>query len=815
MNISNFIHAMEILLISAAFFMCCGYAKSAAQYTRAADGLLLNLPTGRMKVEVCADNIVHILFSPTDSLPERKSLIRVEKPLAAVKWDVKEGEDNLEITTKKIRIAVSVKTGALMFYNTEGDLILREPADGGRTMARANVSGEDVYSITQSFMLSADEGLYGLGQFQDGIMNYRGHDIVMAQVNTIVVVPFLVSTRGYGILWDNYSLTKFHDGADGMFLWSEVADGIDYYFVYGPEVDAVISIYRELTGAAPMFGKWAYGYWQSKERYTSGDELLAVAGEYRARKLPIDNIVQDWMYWGKYGWSAMKFDEMAFPNPEKTIAGLHKLNFHIMISIWPKFDRLSDIYMEMDKKGHIIKGAGGAADPSFYDAHSEEARKIYWRHVKKGIFSKGMDAWWMDATEPEVAGGRSPEEHAEAMKKMGRLSLGTTARYLNTFPLMSTKGVYENMRKDAPGKRVFILTRSAFAGQQRNAAVTWSGDIEAEWEVLRNQISAGINFCMAGIPYWTTDIGAFHVRYAGGCENQEYREMYVRWFQFGAFSPIFRSHGTHTPREIWRFGEPGDWGYDTLEKFDNLRYRLLPYIYSLAWKVTSEGYTIMRGLPLDFRNDVNVRNIDDQFMFGHAFLVNPVTVPMYNKERLNAGAKILKKEKVVITLPIITDWKVKSRKVYLPQSAGWYDFWTGKHYEGGQTIEAAAPIDIMPLYVRAGSIVPMGPKLQYATEKPADPIELRVYQGADGEFNIYEDENDNYNYEKGVYAIIPIRWDEKTKTLTIGDCKGSFPGMLEKRIFNIVIVGGGQGVGVDLTEAPNKTITYAGRNLTV
>ena len=458
-------------------------------------------------------------------------------------------------------------------------------------------------------------------------MNYRSHDVSLVQDNTVAVVPFHVSTQNYGLLWDNYSYTKFHDNTDGTSLWSNVADAIDYYFVAGTDMDDVISGYRFLTGKTPMFGKWAYGYWQSKERYNSQDEILNVVKEYRNRKLPIDNIVQDWMYWGDLGWSALDFDRKKFPDPKGMIDTIHAHNMHIMISVWPNFALKTNVFKEMESQGFLISGENGKSR-GLYDAYNKDARQLYWDWLNKNMFSIGMDAWWMDATEPEV-GGASPDEIAENLGNYGNNTLGTMARYLNPFSLMSTKGVYEHQRKVTDDKRVYILTRSAFAGQQRYGAVTWSGDIYASWQVFRNQISAGLNFCMAGIPYWTTDIGAFIPNNPLGCRDEAYREIYVRWFQFGAFCPMFRSHGSGTPREIWQFGEKGYWAYDALVKFDQLRYKLLPYIYSLAWKVTSEDYTIMRGLSFDFRDDPKVHNVDNQYMFGPAFLISPVTERMY------------------------------------------------------------------------------------------------------------------------------------------------------------------------------------------
>lgn len=794
--------------------ICASEELPAMKYERTGDGIVLKQQTGTLKLQVLTDNIIRVLYSPADSFPARKSLVAVEKTRPAVNWRLEADENSASIATGRIKAKVSLKTSTVSFFDSNGNLILSEP-DGGRTMTPAAVSGENTYNAEQVFDTPGGQGLYGLGQYQDGIMNYRNRDVLIVQANTISVVPFLLSTKGYGILWDNCSETKFRDGGGKTAFWSEVGDAIDYYFVYGPDADTVVAGYREITGPAPMFAKWAFGYFQSKEKYNTADELISVVKEYRDRGLPLDVIVQDWWYWGKYSWNAMKFDEANYPDPAGTIDELHnKYNAHIMISIWPKFGVVTDVYKDMASRGWLYN-VPSAPEQGTYDAFNEDARLLYWKYANDGIFSKGMDAWWMDATEPEITSAKTQESTMAAIKEAGHCALGTTARYLNAYSLMSTQGVYENQRKTTDAKRVFILTRSAFAGQQRNAAATWSGDIEAEWGVLRNQISAGLNFSMAGIPYWTTDIGAFFVRYAGGCRNDEYKEMYVRWFQFGAFCPLFRSHGTHTPREIWRFGEPGTWAYDTLAKFDNLRYRLLPYIYSLAWKVTSEGYTIMRGLPFDFSSDTNALNIDDQFMFGPAFLVNPVTRPMYHKEKLNPIAKMIKDTKSEVEVEIMTDEKTKNRNIYLPQAAGWYDFWTGNRLDGGRTIQAPAPIDIMPLYVKAGSIVPMGPKLQYATEKPADPIELRVYPGADASFVIYEDENDNYNYEKGVYATIPIEWNDAGRKLTIGDRKGSFPGMLESRTFNVVVVREGHGAGVEPAEKPDRTAAYAGKAITV
>jgi len=926
------------------FFMiglCSFY--SCSKYKTMNNGIVLRLKEGALKLQVCSDRIVRVVYDPSGRFRLRKSLV-VTKDWGKVRFEVRAKKDVVEIGTDKIVIQANRETGVVSFYDSRGRLLLQEDPERPRAMSTAHVLGEETYHGQQNFKFSAGEGLYGLGQLQDGIMNYRSHEVVLTQANTIAVVPFLISTRNYGILWDNYSKTKFSDTKTGSFFWSEVADAIDYYFIAGSNLDDVIRGYREATGPAPLFGKWAYGYWQSKERYRTGEELMSVVREYRRRNIPIDNIIQDWLYWGdEDDWCAMRFDENKFPDAAGMIEQIHqKYNMHFMLSIWPVLGNKTEIYEEMKAKGYLYKPIHWTKG-RVYDAYNEDARRIYWRYVDQGLFSKGVDAFWMDATEPEI------EEAGEIyIKRAGRNALGTMARYLNTYSLLTTKGVYEGQRSVTSDKRVFILTRSAFAGQQRYAAATWSGDIVSDWKVFRNQISAGLNFCMAGIPYWTTDIGAFYVKQNGafeeGCKDPAYQEMYVRWFQYGAFCPIFRSHGTHTPREIWQFGEPGSWPYETLLKYDRLRYRLLPYIYSLAWKVTSEGYTLMRGLPLDFGEDSNVHAIDDQFMFGPGLLINPVTEHMYYGEdyinevipldRLYAadgrqggltinffngenfdtpvakdfqksaefnawgegmpkglnetkysirwtgevkskgagqyefwlsiddGMRFLldnkllvdewgnqggKTHKIKVTLKADTNYKiridyvnrkygtnlrlawrtpemiipryhpdrVKKRTLYLPQSKGWFDFWTGEQVEGGKTVDREAPIGIMPIYVKAGSIIPMGPKIQYTTEKPADPIELRVYTEADAEFVLYEDDNDNYNYEKGIYATIPIKWDERTQALSIGQREGKFPGMLEKRTFQIVWVSKNHGVGLETPQKPDVVVIYDGSPLKV
>jgi alpha-D-xyloside xylohydrolase len=793
----------------------------------------LTLPDGKgqLIVQPCTDRIVRVLFAPGAEPPSHNSLI-ARQEWGPVEYRVERRDGAVSVFTKALRVDIDTETGCVEYADPQGRVILRE-GRGGRRAEPCKILGEPALRVRQMFVLADDEGLYGLGQYQTGVMNYRGHDVLLVQANREVAIPFLVSTKGYGILWDNYSHTEFHDGPEDMYLQSEVADAVDYYFIAGDTMDDVIAGYREITGAAPMYGRWAYGYWQCKERYKSFDELKEVVDGYRSRGLPLDNIVQDWRYWGeREQWSSMEFDPQTYPDPVRHIRELHERNVHLMISIWPVLGAKTKIHQDMESRSFlypvVYAGLGGRT----YDPFNPEARRLYWDYAKRGLFDKGVDAWWMDATEPEVTTGITQAETERNILDCKRTALGPIAKYLNAYSLMSTKGCYEGQREATNDKRVFILTRSSFAGQQKYAATTWSGDISATWDVFRAQVPAGINFCMAGVPYWTTDIGAFFINrergavFPDGVQDPAYCEFYTRWFQYGAWCPIFRSHGTGTPREVWRFGEPGSPMYESQAKFLRLRYRLLPYIYSLAWKVTNDGYTMMRGLPMDFGGDRNVHGLGEQYMFGPAFMVRPVLEAMYFQPAPTTSAPattaptsspttaktepVLKP--VVKVLPKGVDTLVA---VYLPKGAAWYDFWTGKHYDGGQTIQTSAPIDVMPLYARAGSIVPLGPVMQYATEKPADPLELRIYPGADGRFVLYEDENDNYNYERGVHAEIAFEWNDATGRLAIGERQGSFPGMLAKRVFHVVLVRPGTGVGAETTEKPDQVVNYDGQAVSV
>jgi alpha-D-xyloside xylohydrolase len=742
------------------------------------DGAIFTLKTGTLRVQVCSDSIVHVLYAPTSSFPSsHPDPVIIKTSWPATKFTMQSDDDSVTLTTTQMKLVVTRQDGAITYRDLSGKQLMQE---GTHKLTPVKVNGEETYRA-ESFVniYGSHEALYGLGQHQSGVWNYRGESIDISQDNSNIAVPFLVSSNGYGIFWNNDSRSRFNNRfANYLYISSEVADVIDYYFFYGPELDKVIASYRELTGHVPLFGKWAYGFWQCKNRYKSQDEILGVARKYRELHIPVDNIVQDWFWWNRKG--EFVFNKN-YPDPKGMVGELHRENFHLMISIWPFFEPGSANYDFAEKKGWFIDKFKFAKPPyhtdamAVYDASNPAARKFYWDQVDKGLFKIGVDAWWMDTNEPETEG---LEENIQLGHK---LAIGSGDRYVNTYPLLDTAAVYEGQRATSDQKRVYILARSAFAGSQRNAVTAWSGDINSDWFSYRRQIPAGLNFALSGIPYWTTDVGGFVF---GSPTDPAFRELFVRWFQYGTFNPVLRVHGTRNPdeNELWSYGPDAQ---KILVSFDRLRYRLLPYTYSLAWKTTNESYTPMRPLVMDFRSDVRAQNTGDEFMYGPAFLVNPVTEPA-----------------------------ATSRRVYLP-AAKWYDFWNGTSAQGGREVGAEAPLEKLPLYVRAGAIVPLGPDVEWSTEKPVDPIELRVYRGADGEFTLYEDENDNYNYEKGVHATIAFRWDDASQVLTIGDRQGQFPGMLASRTFRVIFVSENHGVGVAPSEMADKVVQYSGKQITV
>ena len=939
------IKTLTVLIRLIAFLALCtvSFAESTPVPLKA---VRLPLEAGILELTPYSPEIVRVCFYPDPAFSLKESLAVIAKP-SFDGWTIKHGKNSATLTSANLQVEVDSKSGVLSFADKTGSPLLKN-ADIPRICNSNPAGGSSSYRVRETFQIDPAQGLYGLGQYQDGKMNYRNTDVRIMQANKISVNPFLLSTANWGLLWDNYSDTQYQDRKGVTSFESEYGDAIDYYIVVGDSMDEVIAGYRHLTGAAPMFGKWAYGFWQCKERYTSFQELKDVVSEYRRRDVPIDNIIQDWRYWGEKGkWSSMEFDPATYPDAGKNIQELHNLNVKLMVSIWPSLGPDTKIYKEFDEKGYLLDNKHWCTG-KVYDPFNPAARARYWDYIKCGLIDKGVDALWMDGTEPEFTGTGSQDQTKEEIAKVKTCHLGPILKYANAFSLETTRATYEGQRADCDGqKRIFTLSRSAFAGQQRYAAATWSGDVGANFDIFRKQISAGVNFCMSGIPYWTHDIGAFFLTghqgiYTGKHQSPSYREFYTRWYQFGAFSPLFRSHGTQTPREIWQFGDEGDLFYEAIKKFTNLRYRLMPYIYSQAGNITQNGGSLMRGLPMDFSQDPQTYGIDNAYLFGPSLLVQPVTQEMYYPKGNLEGEVISSEflttaegapglsatyckgknfeEEVRKTIdpaidfnwgggppigldendfsiawdgfltPVQTgvykigyraddgiriylhgklfmdDWnesaasykskdvqleagrkvpfrveyfqaeagsevKVtwmppssektemadleKSVPVYLPAGTAWIGFWTGETLNGGQTATVEAPIDRMPLFAKAGSILPMGPLVQYIDEKPADPIELRIYPGANGTFTLYEDEGDSYNYEKGFFATIPMAWDDAAQTFTIGTRQGSFPGMLQERTFQIIRVKPGKAVGVFTLSPPDKTIKYTGKTLRV
>jgi alpha-D-xyloside xylohydrolase len=876
------------------------------QYTRTDDGVIVD----HVQLKVIDENIIQVLAFP-DSIKTVESMMVVPQEKISDPWSLTETNEGLEIKTNALIASVSFNDLHVTFKDTTGNIISEESA-GGRVLEPYQLEGTQSYHVRQIFESPDDEAFYGLGGHQNGQMNYKNQDVELAQHNIVDVVPFVYSSRNYGILWDNYSISRFgdhrefqplsslklftRDGKEGgltadyyvedkvvkslvqndigieyletpaydtfpkdvsrkgkviwegsftsdvegdhkflvyasnyfkvwvddkltldkwrqnwnpwinkfsvpvkagemhtlkvewypdggymavkhldplpaaeqskLSLWSEAGDNVNYYFIKGNNADEVIAGYRKLTGKAPIPPKWAFGFWQSRERYRNQKELIDVVKEYRKRHIPLDNIVLDWQYWKDPDWGTHTFDPSRFPDPKGMVDEVHKLHANIMISVWPKFNKGTPSYDEMNEKGFLFKRniekgrkdwVGIGYQNTFYDPFNVEAGKLFWKRIDERLNSIGIDAYWLDATEPDMHSNLSIEERK---LNMTPTAIGPGAKYFNAYSLANSRNLYEGSRSVDPNKRVFILTRSAYAGQQRYAAVTWSGDIVSRWSDFKDQLATGINFSLSGIPYWTMDIGGFAVerRYekaqgdpAAHAAEDEWKELNTRWFQYGAFCPIFRSHGQYPFREIYNIAEPGSEHYNTMVFYDKLRYRLMPYIYTVAGKAYHDDYTIMRGLVMDFNDDPKVHDIADQYMFGPSIMVCPVT-----------------------------DYKARKRDVYLPAGTGWYDFYSDRYYEGGQKITVDAPLSTMPLFVREGSIIPMGPEMEYTSEK-TDPVTLNVYAGKNSSFSLYEDEGLNYNYENNSFSLIPF--DYTDGKLEAGRRYGEFEGMKEKRKF--------------------------------
>ena len=953
------INTSSYLLAGFMFAACAG-----GGYQKTGNGVIVEVkqrqPTDvrKVRIEVMGEKLIHVSATPEKDFSKERSLMIVPGQ-GKTDFKVDEQGDEVAVKTSRVCATVSKVTGEVCFTDATGKRIL---AEDRRSFTPVEVEGTKGYSVRQIFHSADDEAFYGLGQHQADEFNYKGKNEELFQYNTKVSVPFIVSNKNYGVLWDSYSLCRFGDSRDysqlgavfklydkegkegaltgtyvpaakagvetivrredslyfehldrkahlskvvnlpdgfpfmgsrvtyegeiepsesGLFRfilyyagytkvyidnelvvperwrtawnpnsykfsvnleagkrvplkiewipdgyvsycglraltpvsaaeqiklawWSEMNDEIDYYFVYGDDMDEVISGYRTLTGKSPIMPKWAMGYWQSRERYKTQDEIVGTLKEFRKRRIPIDNIVQDWSYWPEDAWGSHEFDKARFPDPKAMIDSIHALNGRIMISVWPKFYANTEHYKEFDKNGWMYQQAikdsirdwiGPGYIGSFYDAYAEGARKLFWKQMNEKLFSLGIDAWWMDASEPNV---RDCTDLQYRKDLCGPTALGPSAKFFNAYALMNAEAIYDGQRGVEPDQRVFLLTRSGFAGCQRYSTATWSGDIATRWEDMKAQISAGLNFAVSGIPYWTMDIGGFCVenRYVAGqaefdktgrenADYKEWRELNTRWYQFGAFCPLYRAHGQYPFREVWNIAPEGHPAYNSILYYTKLRYNLMPYIYSLAGMTYLNDYTIMRPLVMDFTADAQVNNIGDQFMFGPAMMVAPVY-----------------------------EYGARSREMYFPAICGWYDFYSGKYVSGGQKLTVDAPYEHIPLFVREGAIIPYGPDMQYSDEKPASEITLYVYAGQDGAFTLYEDEGVNYNYEKGQYATIPFTYKEAEGTLTVGARKGEFPGMLKERTFNVVKVSKDKPQPFDL-KVKGVVVKYDGTTQTV
>ncbi len=845
-------------------------------FTTTKDKLLIKTAGGILQIMPLTETVFRIQFIK-DLPPEAREFVLISRqPVPYFKCN--ETGNQVKLVTHAAAVIFDKTGGSLSYTDNTGKLILKETA-GSRSIFLNTADTLKSCTVSQGFESPADELLFGLGQFQDGHYNLKNVTRKLVQVNSQIAIPFLYSSKGYGILWHQYGLTEFNpadniislqkadtatgvkkdaevtttsgtqrvsqqqnlyngsftvnedadydimldlgdmdnrhlviiDGVaciDQSNLWlppavsklvqlkkgrhtvqvvckstntprlsfrkannetvfrSPDAQSLDYVVFLGNTADAVIAAYRKLTGEVPMLPLWAFGFWQCRERYTSGEHLVKTVEEFRERNLPMDVIVQDWQYWGKNGWGIPKFDETHYPEPEKFIKQLHDLHARFSISVWENLDKKSGVTKPYLQQNLFIPNS------PWLDMYNPAAQKLHWQVLNENLFSKGTDSWWMDATEPENDALTGKQTY-----------FGPGKQYRLTYPLFVSQSVYEGQRATNPGKRVAVLTRSAFAGQQRYGTINWSGDIGWNWDAYRRQIVAGLNYILTGMPYWTTDIGGFFRPGKKQYTDTAYHEILTRWFQWGTFNPVFRIHGYQTETEPWKYG---DTVMNHMRQMLELRYRLLPYIYSAAWDISKNGSTMMRPLVMDFNNDTAALSRPYQYMFGKNILVAPVTAP-----------------------------GIKNADVYLPAGTSWFDFWTGEQYNGGKIISKETPLDIIPLFIKAGTILPVGPRVQYATEKKWDELKIRIYPGANGQFILYEDENDNYNYEKGLCSTILFEWNDKKKQLTIAGRQGHFSGMLQKRTFNIVVGGPAGDTGDTDVLMPGHKIVYNGRKVIV
>ena len=791
----------------------------------AQDTKRLELTAADMNINVTfySPEIIRVTKTPLGSnSPKNKSEVVTMSPQSSLSVAESSTASAFRLKSSSLSVTINRHTGLISFATANGKPLLKEKAT---TFApRATGSDKGRYTVSMSYQLDKDEAIYGLGTVQDGKLNRRGLSKRVEQSNLEDFQNVIQSVKGWGIYWDNYSCSHFDDNAQGMTFKAEVGDCADYYFMFGKNADGVNACMRQLTGNVPMFPLWTYGFWQCRERYKSSKELLEVVDNYRRLQVPLDGIIQDWQYWGNnYLWNAMDFLSEQFTDGKQMIDRVHEQNAHIMISIWASFGPQTQQFAKLAEKDLLLpietwpqSGLSHIWPPRMeypsgvkvYDAYSPVARQIYWDHLKR-LFDYGIDAWWMDSTDPDFFNPRESDFEYKT-------SAGSWRSVRNLFPLATVKGIYANQRKESADKRVFIMTRSAFAGQQHYGSGLWSGDVASTWDMLRKQVPAGLNYTMTGCPNFNTDIGGFfcgsyNTDGTGSApRNPQYQELYVRWMQYGLFCPVFRSHGADAPREIYQFGKKGEPIYDAIESTIRLRYRLLPYIYSTAWQVTSANESYLRALTYDFASDKNTWNLGSEFMFGRSILATPILDPQYTEEKIFKEDAMSGWDKKDGKIEKLKDGKIdfseeKTATKYLPKGANWYEFYTEKLYKGGRNVTFTTTIDRTAMFVKAGTILPLAPVMQYAQQSQWDNLDIIVYPGSNAVFTLYEDEGDNYNYERGVYSTITMKWNDSQRTFTVEARQGQFPCMLQNRKFNIRIAG---------TEAV-KTVDYNGNAVSV
>lgn len=800
-----------------------------AQFSRTANGIIYKTIDDSITTQIkfYSPEIVRVTKYASSSEPEFKSYSVNKSPEAV---DLQFVDDETSTTLKSEKISVTIdNNGVITFYTPDGVQLLSETSYS--ISPCENIVDDGKFKIAQSWILEPDEVILGLGQRQNEKLNQRGEQVRLWSGNTNITIPYFTSQKGYGLYWDNAGDGKFNDtpGGETEFI-SEVADGINYFFMYdNGSQDGVIGAIRDLTGKATMLPLWAHGFWQCRERYKTPDELCEVLDNYRRLGVPLDAIVQDWQYWGcDSNWNAMSFmnphyinkmddpkwmrflpndddpnaryPEPRIKSPEEMIRYVHDNNAHIMISIWANFGPWTDQYKELNKINALYPFETWPRNRGIrpYDPFNPKARDIYWKYLKN-LHDMGIDAWWTDSTEPdhfEMPGDSDYKTHD-----------GSWRAVKNAFALMTNKGIFEHQRDTKDSKRSLQMTRCGTFGIQKYGTFSWSGDVISNWDVFKRQIPSGLNYVICGIPYWNTDIGGFFGwDYDNDPKNPALQELQVRWMQFGCFMPLMRNHcSSPMMSEIYRFGSDGDWAYDAQKKTIKLRYRLLPYIYSTAGDVAINDGTIMRPLLMDFPNDSVGITLNDQYMFGPSILVKPVTDPLYTYRTDDKKGHLIYPNVQEGAAPV---------EIYLPTDTKWYDFWTNEIFEGGKRVIKPTPIDIIPLYVKAGSILPFGPDVQYTGEKPLNELEIRIYPGADGNWTLFEDEGDTYNYLKGKYTHIPFHWNDAARTLTIGDRLGSFNGMLTNRTFHITIVDEATPSG-DTPAKSSISVPYSGSLTTI